>query len=155
MDVQPRNAPSSPPRKWWVERLSPRDRRSHLIVERLEAMAESRESVEGTAIRGFLRSWRKATEGGNPAGFTLRVRVLSKQPNHAIVFAEGLVIGRVRWLPVLVVPMSDHFTQIMRECDDLPRFSYDRVRRTDAWGEREPKKPPVLAKVNIELLQFH
>ena len=61
----------------------------------------------------------------------------------------------MKWLPVLVVPMSDHFTQIMRECGDLPRFSYDRVKRTDVWGQPEkPSKPPVLAKVNIELLRI-
>ena len=155
MDQQPRKAPLSPPRKWWVERMPARDRRSHLIMERLEMMADSRERGEAAAIRGFLTAWRKATKGGNPAGFTLRVRVVPKQPNHAAIFAEGAVVGRVRWLPVLVVPMSHHFTQIMRECGDLPMFSDDRVKATDAWGEPEkPSKPPVLAKVKIELLRI-
>ena len=102
----------------------------------------ARDNADAASIRGFLRSWRKATEGGNPAGFTLRVRAVPKQPNHAVIFAEGVGGCIVKWLPVLVVPMSDHFTQIMRECGDLPRFSYDRVKRADAWGQPEkPSKP--------------
>jgi hypothetical protein len=152
---QPRSAPLSKPRAWWVERMSPRDRRSYLIAERLGMLAERRERGEAAAIRGFLVAWRKATEGGNPAGFTLRVVALPKKPDQAVIFAEAAIVGRVKWLPVLVVPMSYHFTQIIRECGDLPMFSYGRMKATDAWGEPEkPSKRPVSAKVNIELLRI-
>jgi hypothetical protein len=129
------------------------DRRSHLIAERLEAIVDCRESGETAAIRGFLKAWRKATEGENPAGFTPRVRVVPQEPKSVINFAEIPIVGRVKWLPVLVVPMTHHFTQIMRECGDLPLFSYGRVRRTDAWGPSErPRKPSVMGPVEIEPL---
>lgn len=147
MGVQSRNAPLPPVRKWWVERMSPADRRSHLLAERLEALAESRPSEEAAAIRGFLRQFRKATADGNPAGFILKIKVPRKVGTHAAVFAECPGVGRVRWLPVLVVPVSDHLQRIMRECGDLPLFPHDRVRKTDVWGEPESQRggfPPTL-----------
>jgi hypothetical protein len=85
MGEQPRSAPSSPPRKWWVQRMSSSDRRSHLIAEELERLAVARERSESSAIRGFLIAWRKATWGENPAGLDLRV--LRADVNAAVVVA--------------------------------------------------------------------
>lgn len=146
MSEQPRHAPLSPHRKWWVERMSPADRRSHLIAERLEALADTRPREEAAAIRGFLRQFRKATADGNPAGFLLKIKVPKQAPTHAAIFAECPGVGRVRWLPVLVVPASTHLKRIMQECGDRPLFPPDRVRKADVWGEPEKERagfPPM------------
>jgi hypothetical protein len=148
---QPRNAPLPPPRRWWVQRMSSSDRRSHLIAEELERLAVARERSESSAIRGFLVAWRKATQGENPAG--LELRVVRADVNAAVVVACLPGVGRVRWMPALIVPWNHKFERIGRECGDAPLFPWDRTVKRDAWGEPErARSRPILPGVEIKLI---
>ena len=99
MGGRPRNAPLPPHRKWWVERMSPSERRSYLIAEELERLAVSREGDESSAVRRFLVAWRKASGNGNLADLELRVKQVKAK--MAVVFAFSPYVGPVRWLPVI------------------------------------------------------
>ena len=151
MGEQPRNAPLPPHRKWWVERMSRGDRRSYLIAEELERMAATRAHAESAAIRKFLTEWRKATSGGNPAGFDLRIK--QAKVNTAVVVAFSPCAGPVRWLPAIVVPWNHRFERIGRECGDAPLFPCDRSQNRDVWGRVEKQRPPVLSRFQVRLIR--
>lgn len=154
MGYSPRAAPLPPRRKWWVERMSDADKRSHLIVEHLERVAGNKAKAEVRAIRGFLAAWIRATRGGNPLAFTLKVE--RAKANIAVVFVWSPHAGPIRWLPVIVVPWSHHLERISRECGDMPRFWSAPERTNDSWGETDKKtRPPVLPKVQVELIRPH
>jgi hypothetical protein len=153
--IQPRNAPVSPPRKWWISRKANPARRTDLIIAELERIMLLRERGERVAIRGFIVAWRRATADGNPADMVLRVKHAKKLPTTAIVFAAIPGIGAVTWVPAITIPMSSHIEQLMRECGDRELFPQDRERVTDAWGTPERNgRPPVSDKVPIELYRF-
>lgn len=150
MAIQPRGAPLPPVRKWWVANQSNPDRRSCLIAEYLESLMRSRPRGEDAAIREFLTAYRKATVAGKLSKVTLMVR---KRANQAIIFATVPGVGPVKPVPIIVVPWSNDFTQIMRECGELLLFSHDTAKEADAWGEPErPRKPPQLEKVTVHLV---
>jgi len=132
--------------------MQPADRRTHLLVSHLEKLAERKNSDDDFAIRKFLCTWRRVTGTGNHQGATLMVRVMPKQPNQAIVFAVVPGVGPVPKIPVLTVPWSDRFHQIMRECGERPLFTYERERKTDVWGQPVRTDRPVLPEVTIKLL---
>lgn len=167
MAIQPRSVPPPTPRKWWVAKQPNVGKRSSLLVEYLEALATRRDHDEASAIRAFLIAWRRASvaacnaqnghciHGNKLPQATLMVRRNPKQLNQAIVFAMVRGAGPVKNVPVLVTPWSDHFTQFMRECGELPMHEFDRVKPSDAWGQpiRQPK-PVVLEKANVHLVRM-
>ena len=152
MGVQPRSAPLPPHRHFWVERMAPGPRRSHLVAEHLEGMMERRNRGESASIRAFLAAWRRATQGGNLLGFELRVQ--RAEVNMAVVFAYCPASGPVRWLPAIVVPWSDRMERIGRECGDGERFPARPEPTRDAWGQAERRRPPVLPKARVELVRL-
>jgi hypothetical protein len=153
--IQPRNAPVSPPRKWWVTCKARPAKRTDLIIVELERIMNLRERGEREAIRGFIVAWRKATGDGNPAGIELRIKLAKKLPNTVIVFAEIPGIAVVQWMPAITIPMSSYIDQLMRECGDSPLFPQDRERITDAWGVPERKgRPQATDKIPIKLHRF-
>jgi hypothetical protein len=73
----------------------------------------------------------------------------------AVVFVYSRAAGPVRWLPALVVPWSDRLGRIRRECgdDELNSVRPEPIR--DIWGEVERKRPPILSKVEVQLIRSY
>jgi hypothetical protein len=145
--IQPRSAPTSQPRAWWVANKPPTRRRSCLIAGHLEALATRRDNDEAAAIREFLIAWRRV-EG---SGATLMVRRNPKKSNQAIIFAMVPGVGAVKSVPIIIVPWHEQFTQIMRECGDVPFATFE-LEKVKPWGEHERRPPVVTEKVSVHLL---
>src|SRR5690348_15630191 len=116
----PRSAPLPPKRKWWVERMAPGARRSHLLAEYLEGLADRREGGDSASIRAFLSAWRKASAGDNALG--VEIKAHRAKLNTCVLFVYSTAAGPVRWLPTLVLPWSHHVERIRQECGDSERF---------------------------------
>ncbi|RUL81293.1 hypothetical protein [Tautonia sociabilis] len=131
--------------------MAPGARRSHLLAEYLEGLADRRDRDDARAIRGFLAAWHRATEGDNALGLEIRVR--RARLNMAVVFVQSGAAGPIRWLPTLVVPWTHAIERIGHECGD-PAPSPERAEPArDVWGEPDRGHPPVLPKVAIRLVR--
>ena len=150
MAVQPKAAPLPPNRAWWVTAMPPHRRLTHLLTEELVHLQAHRERGESGEIREFLGRFRAVTRDGNVIGAELGVR--KARLNMAVIYAHIPGVTAIAWFPVLVLPMTDRIGRVMVETGVAEPFPEKPEPTRDAWGEPEPKRPPVLPKVAIRMV---
>ena len=152
MAIQPRAASSPPRRPWYVNLKPPSERLTHLLIEELEHLMETRDTRDSAVIRSFLAKFRALVGDGNVMAAELSMG--KGRGNAAVLYAYSPGAGVIRWVPALVVPMSTRLDRIMRECGKGRRFDYEAERERDVWGAIVPRKAPVMPTVKIQVFSL-
>lgn len=152
MGFQPHAAPLPPHRKWYVVAMEPHRRLTCLLSEELEHLMETRGGRDASVIRSFLGKYKSLVANGNVMAAELSVG--KGRGSSAAVYIYSLGAGVIRWVPALVVPMSTRIDRIMRECGLDRLFPFGVEPNRNAWGEVEPRKPPIVDKVAVQMVSF-
>lgn len=125
---------------------------STLIVRELETLIERRPLSEARQVRSFVASYRAATQRGNPAG--ILVAAIPAKPGMVAVAAHIPGVGRVAWLPMLTLPMSNRLESILRRVGRLERFPATSPKATpsDAWPGLKPPRRAMPPKEPVRLI---
>jgi hypothetical protein len=124
---------------------------TEMLIEELIHVQGSREKKEAEEIRRFLARYRDARPSDGSPGLELTVRKASKM-GVLVVYAHITGFGVAKWFPALVIPSSDRIERVMVECGVLERYPIKLMPKRDAWGEVEPRRPPVIEKVAIQMV---
>lgn len=149
MADSPRSIPLPPRRAWYVEGMPPEGKLTHMLIEELERLVGIRSACESAVIRAFLRRFHALKADGDVMAAELSIG--KGRNDAAVVYAHSPGAGVIDWVPSLVIPMSARLDRIMRECGLGKLFAYRVEPACDVWGQVEPRRPPVLPKVAIQM----
>jgi hypothetical protein len=148
---QPRNLVLPPNRKWWDKAKTPMRRMTDMLLDELAYLLERREKTEAEEIRRFISRYRLAIRNDTCVNLELTVRKAPKM-GTMVIYAHTTEFGAAKWFPALVIPSSGRIERIMVECGVLERHPLKLEPKREAWGEVEPRKPPVIEKVAIQMV---
>jgi hypothetical protein len=122
-----------------------------MLLDELAYLLERREQSEADSIRSFIGRYRAATRIETCVKLELTVRKARKF-GVLVIYAHIPGAGVAKWFPSLVVPSSDRIERVMVECEVLDRYPNKPEPARDVWGQVEPRKPPVIEKVAIQMV---
>jgi hypothetical protein len=129
--------------------LNPCKRRVHLIRSYLRDRIEiSDKNAEKRAIRTFLARVDRLLDSENPLSIELTVCPCEEDPLAVLIFASMPGIGRITWMPTLVIAGSEKLADIVRETTPrgpIPKYHPEPVSlpRNDDASARKRVFPPI------------
>ena len=106
-----------PARPGWLTGFRSREERATwLIREHIARRIEiSGDKLEVSQCRAFLRAFDKATSGGNSCKIGLAIGGSPTDPRAMLIYGCIPRVGRVVWLPMLVLEATEKLADIWRQ----------------------------------------
>ena len=135
----------------WVVKMTPHNRMDALVRQYIYNRVEKCEAKREKLIwRSFLKAVNAVTSGDNPAGVGVAIRK-GEKASTVEVYAAISGVGRVSWLPIVVLQGNNFLAEIMRETGpNRVKLAPDHL--TSQKGNSQDVRRFIPSKVEITLI---